>query len=765
MPELGPEIPRVEELIGEKEEAEASEGAQKSHYGRNIAIATIVTTLIGALVAFAQAGAVQNHDRADARAETYGTLAGSASAIATGRADIQLQRLNDEYQAASQASTAELFQTYGTGTPTEQQTANSWGALLRQTESDSKAIAASQFLPFICSPVIDPHCPAASALYSPEEDPRFPTRYLQNALHHSYDLGALREGANQAAEGYENQFVHFAACLTMLAVALFLLGYSLTPQGTTRRTLYAKVAGGLVTVASLWALILVLSAVTTPPAAAASAYANGEVALNDGSYHAAIHAFSIAVRKDPDFTDAYSERAAAEFGAGFPMVDTGFTEVPTTAGPATVPSFKTLLAATNDDLTAIDDNSDSATLLYDAGRDWFYRGVLTRNTNALQSSGADLSAAVARIRTEPNASELLASALMLVGADHLALGDSDTQATYGAAFKELQTPRLPREPIVAAALTDLNLITTENPKLTKVADPVETAVVDAGLAGATTPYGDPANSDAHVTIKKISVQPDPGHALYTVGDGGAFNPAKDSLSIQYEYKDPLHGEWAVLPELSGPVGVGGIINFYQGQFDSNNESYVAKSSPATCLPPGQYRLNMYVNGHLAGEQTGPGLWPALHAVRLSDVDAAMCLPAGWKSFTNGPGSDGYLSPDGNSGAIILAIPKAALDGATGQGALASLLTAAVEGLTGSDGFFSGLQSNGKAYSTPFFMSSANGQEEDWSINNGSVTSGVGTSSNGDVYVGVTWSTTKADKTMPKGGGTLAQQLYYSLSPL
>ena len=91
MPELGPEIPRVEELIGEKEEAEASEGAQKSHYGRNIAIATIVTTLIGALVAFAQAGAVQNHDRADARAETYGTLAGSASAIATGRADIQEQ--------------------------------------------------------------------------------------------------------------------------------------------------------------------------------------------------------------------------------------------------------------------------------------------------------------------------------------------------------------------------------------------------------------------------------------------------------------------------------------------------------------------------------------------------------------------------------------------------------------------------------------------------------------------------------------------------
>jgi len=86
-------------------------------------------------------------------------------------------------------------------------------------------------------------------------------------------------------------------------------------------------------------------------------------------------------------------------------------------------------------------------------------------------------------------------------------------------------------------------------------------------------------------------------------------------------------------------------------------------------------------------------------------------------------------------------------------------------LTGSGGFFSGLQSNGKAYSTPFFMSSANGQEEDWSINNGSVTSGVGTSSNGDVYVGVTWSTTKADKTMPKGGGTLAQQLYYSLSPL
>ena len=81
---------------------------------------------------------------------------------------------------------------------------------------------------------------------------------------------------------------------------------------------------------------------------------------------------------------------------------------------------------------------------------------------------------------------------------------------------------------------------------------------------------------------------------------GSFDPAHDVLSAQWEYQDPLHGEWAVLPQISGPVTPGGLLSLSPG-YASNNPSYVSNTSPATCLPPGHYRVQLFVNGHLAGD--------------------------------------------------------------------------------------------------------------------------------------------------------------------
>lgn len=63
----------------------------------------------------------------------------------------------------------------------------------------------------------------------------------------SYRSTALRDAFSQQADGAEDQSVHYAAALTMLAVAVFLLGYSLTPQGRALRRLYstATVASGV----------------------------------------------------------------------------------------------------------------------------------------------------------------------------------------------------------------------------------------------------------------------------------------------------------------------------------------------------------------------------------------------------------------------------------------------------------------------------------------------------------------------------------------
>ena len=80
----------------------------------------------------------------------------------------------------------------------------------------------------------------------------------------------------------------------------------------------------------------------------------------------------------------------------------------------------------------------------------------------------------------------------------------------------------------------------------------------------------------------------------------------------------------------------------------------------------------------------------------------------------------------------------------------------VRSLSGSGGLLPNVQSTSKPSSTPFFMSSSNGQYEQWTWASGQVLSGVGTSTNGQVYVGAAWGPSSSQ---------LVQELFLSLSPL
>ena len=307
MAEAGPEIPRVEELVGEH-------GHKPDRYGQLIAIATVLTTLIGACVAFAQAGALRTHDRADSARRRTARSPWRPQRSTSGMRTSFSDRLNLATAQVRYAANASLFQTYGTASKATALTATRWNTIASQTEADTAAIAKSEGIPYVCSPSIQPHCPAHAAFYSPEQDPRFPTRYVQQSQRQAYVLTALRDASNQAADDAESHFVYYAAALTMLAVSVFLFGYSLTPQGRQRRLLYSRSAACLVLVAGVWALVQVLSPVTTPPAQAATSFANGEVSLNGGDYHAAMVDFTHAIDANRQFTNAYAERAQAEFG-------------------------------------------------------------------------------------------------------------------------------------------------------------------------------------------------------------------------------------------------------------------------------------------------------------------------------------------------------------------------------------------------------------------------------------------------------------------
>jgi hypothetical protein len=761
MPEAGPEIPRVEEIVGE-------EVQEHGRYGRLIAVAVVLTTLIGALVAFAQASSLRTHDQADARAEKFGALALNAGAVSRGQAETQIDRFNLLTQQVRQADNATLFEQYGTSSKATQMTAARWKAIASQTEADTAAIASSQGIPYICSPTIQKKCSTINAAFSPEQDPQFPNRYMEQSQYEAFRLTALRDGANQQADDAEAKFVAFAAALTMLAVAVFLFGYSLTPQGQARRLLYSRVAVAFVLVAGVWALYQVASAGSTPPDSAATAFARGEVAASELNDPAAISDYNHALALRPRFVDAYIHRARVEYDAGIPHLGTGANSLPTTADAVTIPSRQALDKATEDLEHAHDEGSTSGTLLANLAADLTYRGLLENRDSDLTQSHAYAEQAVEKLKDQENVASLLAVTYFILAEDDLALGNRESDQEYAAAQAQLRNPGVNPEFTVAAALTDLSLIETKRPKLASAADALKERIVaqgetyydSKGKPYTSTPGGySPAKgyTNHKVRVSGLKAEPDPGHALYVIPHPKGFSPTYDLLSAQWEYQDPAHGEWAVLPELSGPVNKGGLLSLNPG-YASDNPSYVSSTSPATCLPPGHYRVQLFVNGHLAGTASASSDWSALHAVRFSEVDGAVCVPQGYKPFPNlGAGADGYAAPDNGGGAFILSIPKAAVAAiANDQPSLAGVMKATVNGFSsGSSSLLPGLHQVGGTRVTPFFMSSGNGQQQDWAYKNGYVYSGVGTASNGQIYIGIAWG----------HSNNLAYDLFLSLSPL
>jgi tetratricopeptide (TPR) repeat protein len=628
--------------------------------------------------------------------------------------------------------------------------------LATQTEAETKTIAGTQGIPYICSPSLEPGCPAAYAFYSPEQDPRFPTRYIEAGQWQSYRSTALRDAANEEADEAEGQFVHYAASLTMLAVAVFLLGYSLTPQGRQRHRLYAVCAGGLVLVGGTWALVHALSPVSHPPDRAATAYANGRQALNTGDYPSAIQDFNTAISLRPHFVDAYVQRAQAELNAGIPHTGSGADALPTTAGPNTIASGAALSAAIRDDERAVEEGTSSPTLLSDLGKDLLYRGLLAHSAADLRESRSDLAESLRTFKSQQNSTYLTAGAKLRIAEDDLALRRPAAAAEYHQAEQALLAPDVPLEAALAPALTDLSLIESTRPALRGAVAAVRRELILTGDLAGTTLGGRPPSASAPtkpVQFTGVQAQPDPGHALWTLKNVGSLTD-RDVLSVQWEYQDPLHGEWAVLPELSGPVGRNSLSALGSDGLASNNASYVSSSNPATCLPPGMFKVELYVNGQLAGSATAHSNWPALHAVRLNDVDGAMCVPTSWNALASKTGVDVYGAPKGIAGAAILDIPKGAV-GTASAPELVYVMQKFLGGFAGSSGLFPGLTPAGKASSTLFFMSASNGQAQEWAYKGGFLFSGAGTAPNGQDYVGIAWGPNASE----------AQDVFYSLSPL
>ena len=462
MPHDGPEL--LGEAIGEAERKP----------GRLVAVMTVLVTLAAAATGYLQATALREHAESAVRAERLAALAVDVAAGSNEQAQVQIDRyrtLREEQLQARRSTGHESAR---------------WARIAHTTARDTRAIARTELiatgcsaqtaqcrgraLPVICSPTLDgPRC-GPGARYSPDRDRSFPRRYEQDAQWEGYRLLGLREAANQQADAAEGRFAHLAAALTMLVVAVFLFGYSLTPQGRERRALFSSVATAFALVGVAWAVVHGLKGTERPPASAAAAFADGEVALHEGEYGPAVVHLQRAIADWPGAVTAYADLGQAQYAEN----EGEFS------GVLSMPRRSSLEATVADDSKAMENGSESPTVASDKGGSLLFLGLLMHDDGQVREARALSADAAGRFeeqrREGRHPGQYLVNARFTVAEADLALGSSRARGEYCAAIRTMLAlaDEVPVETVVVpAAHMDLRAIARAHPPVRALARQIE----------------------------------------------------------------------------------------------------------------------------------------------------------------------------------------------------------------------------------------------------------------------------------------------------
>jgi tetratricopeptide (TPR) repeat protein len=471
VPHDGPEL--MGEVIGEAERKP----------GRLVAVMTVLVTLAAAATGYLQATALREHAESAVRAERLAALAVDVAAGSNEEAQVQIDRyrtLREQQQQARQSTGLESAR---------------WTRIAQTTARDTRAIARTQRiaagcsaqtaecggrpLPVICSPRLDGRACGPGAQFSPERDAWFPNRYEQAAQWEGYRLLGLREAANQQADAAEGRFAHLAAALTMLVVAVFLFGYSLTPQGRERRALFSGVATAFALVGLGWAVFHGLRGTERPPASAAVAFADGEVALHEHDYGSAVAHLKRAIADWPQAVTAYADLGQAQF-----IKNEGEL-----SGVMSLPRKSSLQAAIADDSKAMENGSESPTVAADKGGSLLFLGLLTHDDGQIREARALSADAAERFEEQREEGRhpgryLVTSRYTIAEAD-LALGSARARSEYCEAIRTMLAlaKEVPVDGmIVPAAHIDLRAIVHAHPGLKAIAAQIG-GQVDRAAAG------------------------------------------------------------------------------------------------------------------------------------------------------------------------------------------------------------------------------------------------------------------------------------------
>jgi type II secretory pathway pseudopilin PulG len=651
MPEF-PEIPGVHELAGEEDEHHAQ------RFTRAVAVAIVLTTLAAAVTAFLQASSQREHDEAAAKA----TALASSALDSRRQSDQAARMLVSRYGLALEQRTraaAELQRSAFAPGPAPGSAAERrrWLEVAGLTDRDTRRIAAAYHLP----PV------NRGEATGPDADRFFPQRYVASARRISYELGARRDAANQEAEEAHKQIGRYTISLTIFAVAVFLFGYSLTPHARRRRALYAGTAAALVLVAAISCAANVADAPQEPDESAAAAFAQGRVAYDSERYRDAVAQLDDALGEWPEYAAAYALRAKAEFAADSPQLDI----------PLSLTSDRALEASTSDQARALEHGSEDSGLVLEHGFQLLALGLRHDDDDKIEEGLRFSDQAREERPTDPVPSFNAGAGLLALGREDEAR-DAYREAVERTVFidsrhKERRNDVAAYEFFLGEALTDLESIAAARPRLRHAVDEAKRSIVAPITRAA---YAEPLES-------KNPSPPLPANGKLRIAAGPGFTQleihrpqhigADADLSAQWYYDAPRGLGWSVLPDVSGAIN-DDLTEDRDGTLYGRGE-FLAKTG--SCLSPGRYRLELYVDGRLVTTAQRQLLFPALKADRLRELGLAFCRPGGWRPIAGAPGLlDGAVSPDHRAGMLVFSVNRRVAGARPPSKALSEQITAA-----------------------------------------------------------------------------------------
>lgn len=584
-----------------------STSEERDPLARIVAVAVVLATLATAFVGYRAASASRADDRAaaDAQRLSVEAMERTVRGQQRGQAEFETFTLLERQRRRAANATREAL----LGPPAVQR-----AAALERARWD-RVVDRTQELTTITEE--GPEGPTA--------DPRFPNKLLVRHDRDADVAAALQDAADEESVAWDGMGTTYASILTMLAVSLFLLGFTLSVPGGAR-LVFVGVGILLGLVGTFRAVMLETSRPERAPRAAAEAFADAEVVLSTQrtpeEAREAVRGYSEAIRLRPSFSLAYQRRATAEFIAGAP--ETSSSLIATTSDESLERSVADLRKARGLGL-------ETSSVLTSLGANEFLRG-LRRNDDGLLADAAQY--ARDALSLDPGAPVIrsnLAVALLALGRVQEAREALRSYLRYvlfhNGDGQRRRSDHLVQE-IVAGTLSDLEILRIARPQLSGEILAAKELVVGSatlGRVGVGEWSGSVGKPVADVLSNALQVR-----RLRLDG----FDFERDVLSIQWYRRPQRDDAWLAEARMSGKV-LAAPDGWAPGELEFGGEElyFILKNYRQLvdeCLPPGDFRVEVYVNGQLVETSESSGDFEHLDELFLASVDMKACRPGAWR---------------------------------------------------------------------------------------------------------------------------------------